>query len=366
MAYDVFISYSSKNKQMADAICHTLEQQEVKCWIAPRDILSGTEYSEAIPVAIKAAKVFVVVFSEAASLSPWVKGEIRIAFDNNIPILPFRIDNAIPKGQLEIFLQGRHWIDATSNPEKSFEKLCSDTKCLIAGKDLEVSNIKKRKRTLFIGIAFAVVLAILGLCFIKTTSPVPQATNEIASVEDKVSKQNSANLFLKGLKYGIAYEPGKDEDNRGASYYYECGRKFQIFVQYYQTAMRFKTIDESNAKGGLDYDFKIEGSDSLNDQYYMLHSIVIGQCDIDGDEIDELIVSAQIPDEDNLMWGIAINVFKLVNGGWQRIATLNTGTNISPSQARIVGNNVYVSWMRYESKYSLTKNGFEYIDDIVY
>ena len=36
--HDVFISYSSKNKNIADAIVADLEQNNIKCWYAPRDI----------------------------------------------------------------------------------------------------------------------------------------------------------------------------------------------------------------------------------------------------------------------------------------------------------------------------------------
>ena len=50
--HDVFISYSSKNKNIADAIVADLEQNNVKCWYAPRDILSGEDWAGAINNAI--------------------------------------------------------------------------------------------------------------------------------------------------------------------------------------------------------------------------------------------------------------------------------------------------------------------------
>jgi hypothetical protein len=37
--HDVFISYSSKDKTVADSVCAKLEQEKISCWIAPRDIL---------------------------------------------------------------------------------------------------------------------------------------------------------------------------------------------------------------------------------------------------------------------------------------------------------------------------------------
>ena len=53
MNHDVFISYSSKEKSIADGVCHYLEANGVKCWMAPRDIPAGTDYGDLIDEAIK-------------------------------------------------------------------------------------------------------------------------------------------------------------------------------------------------------------------------------------------------------------------------------------------------------------------------
>lgn len=112
MNHDIFISYSSKQKSIADGVCHYLEENGFKCWMAPRDIPGGRKYGDCIYDAIIECKVFVLVFSEAASLSPWVNGEIHRAFSNNIPILPFRVDETQVKGDLDLMLNQFHWIDA--------------------------------------------------------------------------------------------------------------------------------------------------------------------------------------------------------------------------------------------------------------
>ena len=62
MVHDVFISYSTKDKVTADAICHILEENDMKCWIAPRNISSGQPYAEEILNAIKSTKIVVLVF----------------------------------------------------------------------------------------------------------------------------------------------------------------------------------------------------------------------------------------------------------------------------------------------------------------
>ena len=65
MAHDVFVSYSSQDKPTADAIVASLEANGIRCWIAPRDILPGTDWSESIVEAIEEAGTMVLVFSGA-------------------------------------------------------------------------------------------------------------------------------------------------------------------------------------------------------------------------------------------------------------------------------------------------------------
>ena len=42
----IFISHSSKDAEFAQGICELIERNNVKCFIAPRDIRSGREYAE--------------------------------------------------------------------------------------------------------------------------------------------------------------------------------------------------------------------------------------------------------------------------------------------------------------------------------
>jgi hypothetical protein len=48
MAHDVFLSYAAQDKPTADAVCARLEQQGIRCWIAPRDILPGRDWRTSI------------------------------------------------------------------------------------------------------------------------------------------------------------------------------------------------------------------------------------------------------------------------------------------------------------------------------
>ena len=54
MTSQVFISYSCKDKAIADTICQWLESAGIPCWMAPRNIEFGSDWTEAIMRAIGA------------------------------------------------------------------------------------------------------------------------------------------------------------------------------------------------------------------------------------------------------------------------------------------------------------------------
>ena len=60
-ANGIFISYSSHDAAVADALCAALERGGLACWIAPRDVRPGDFYADAIVNAINASPVLVLV-----------------------------------------------------------------------------------------------------------------------------------------------------------------------------------------------------------------------------------------------------------------------------------------------------------------
>jgi len=116
MAHDVFLSYSATDKETALAILAGLEKQGIRCWIAPRDIPAGSEYGQQIVDAVKACRVFLVVFSTGANASPHVRREVERAVSLDRTIVPFRVENVVPTGAMEYCLGGTHWLDAFPLP----------------------------------------------------------------------------------------------------------------------------------------------------------------------------------------------------------------------------------------------------------
>ena len=123
MNHDVFISYSSQDMEAAQAICHVLEQNEIRCRVASRNIPPGSDYGDVIEEAIKACRAVVLLFSETAATSQWVKGELNIAFEEQKTIIPFRLDQTPLKGQTRVMLNQRHWIDAYPDYKTKFNDL---------------------------------------------------------------------------------------------------------------------------------------------------------------------------------------------------------------------------------------------------
>ena len=108
MTHDVFISYSARDKTIADATCATLESHKIRCWIAPRDILPGTEYATELINGLNGSRLMILVFSKEANKSKHVIREVERAVSKGIPIIPLRIENVIPSKAMEYYLSTPH------------------------------------------------------------------------------------------------------------------------------------------------------------------------------------------------------------------------------------------------------------------
>lgn len=124
MAHDVFICHSSTDKAVADAVCARLESAGVRCWIAPRDILPGRLWGEAILDGIRSSRVMIVILSSEANRSPQILREVERAVHQDLIVIPFRIEDVLPSPALEYYISTPHWLDAMTPPlERHVERL---------------------------------------------------------------------------------------------------------------------------------------------------------------------------------------------------------------------------------------------------
>jgi predicted ATPase/Flp pilus assembly protein TadD len=112
----VFISYSTKDAEVARNLCVQLEAAGVACWIAPRDIEAGQDWSAAIPPAVDACKAMVLILSSSANASRQIAHEVHLAHNVGATIVPFRIEPVKPEGALRYLLSGIHYINSFEEP----------------------------------------------------------------------------------------------------------------------------------------------------------------------------------------------------------------------------------------------------------
>jgi TIR domain len=132
MAHDVFISYSNQDKPAADATCAALESAAIRCWIAPRDVPAGVNWPSAVLDGISQSRLMVLIFSSHAIESKDVQREVAHAFRNDVIVIPLRIENVQPSGDMEYFIATTHWLDAMTPPlEAHLQRLCQRVAALL-------------------------------------------------------------------------------------------------------------------------------------------------------------------------------------------------------------------------------------------
>ncbi len=127
-AKEVFISFSSFDREKAEALVDTLGGRNVAAWISTRDMKSG-DFPCQIAQAIKGAKIFVVLISENSLKSRHVKAEVNIAFDQrdkNV-LIPLFIDESTLDESFGYYLNTSQHFRADTPPlEERISGLCAE------------------------------------------------------------------------------------------------------------------------------------------------------------------------------------------------------------------------------------------------
>lgn len=134
MKYDVFISYKSQYIDVVKAVCHILEEENIRCWFAPRDLdktNAGKNYDDVIVDTINNCRMVIVILSNEALESEWVQMEINQAQKKKKFIIPYVVTELTRENGLRMRLENKHWIDAFPNPERKFSLLLSNVKLLL-------------------------------------------------------------------------------------------------------------------------------------------------------------------------------------------------------------------------------------------
>ena len=122
----VFISFSSKNREVADALAYYLRNHGIPVWIAPESIPIGRDYADEIYGAISNCSVFILLLTKESQSSVWIPKELDIALSSNKRIYPIHLDDSsIAKG-FQFRLINTQIVEAFGQIEKAFLKLTDD------------------------------------------------------------------------------------------------------------------------------------------------------------------------------------------------------------------------------------------------
>ena len=182
----IFISYSSKDKKIAFQLVDYLESNDIKCWIAPRNIVSGHDYTDTIDDAIKHCDGIVLIFSDNSAKSIWVKKEITLGVSHQKNVIPFKITHTETDGGFNFMLNNLQWIDGTGHPAELFPEIVEGLKRYDASlanvKPTVVPHTNKKKYPIIIGAVCAIALGV--------TLPLTLSNKNVdAAVTDTVAQE---------------------------------------------------------------------------------------------------------------------------------------------------------------------------------
>ena len=111
--HDVFISFSFKDQAVVERVVNQLfDKYRISYWMCTRELIGGEHYKEEIVRAIDNSKIVVVIQSENSIASREVPKEVSVALDKHKTVIPFVLDDAELRGDLEYDLIGIHRVDA--------------------------------------------------------------------------------------------------------------------------------------------------------------------------------------------------------------------------------------------------------------
>lgn len=131
MKYDVFISYSRKDKQVVQIISNLLVENGISFWCDSSKIPPGDEFYSTIVEAIKESRITLFVSSSNSNKSIFTTKEVAVAFNEGKCIIPYKIDASSFNKKLELVFSDLNWIEAYPFEYSKAVKLVEDIKRIL-------------------------------------------------------------------------------------------------------------------------------------------------------------------------------------------------------------------------------------------
>lgn len=176
--HDVFISYSSKEKEYAYELKDILESNGISCWIAPLSIPEGATYLSCAPQSLRQCRIFLLVLSSNSQQSPWVSAEVESAFKYHKIIIPYVIDNAPMKDEFNFLLSKSQRIEAYNKKAESIETLVTTIKNTL---EIPTEETKPKKK---LSVRMKILIAVLLVIVLAAIAASPFIGSYIAGLDD--------------------------------------------------------------------------------------------------------------------------------------------------------------------------------------
>jgi TolB-like protein/Tfp pilus assembly protein PilF len=191
-----FISYASQDAVVAQKVCSALEASGFLCWIAPRNVVPGTMYADAIVHAIDESSILVLILSEHAIASAHVGREIERAVSKRLPVVALRIDAAPLTAAFEYFLNQSQWIEGGGSDAAVTQLVGAVGQHLAPGNATSPTNanhgsadhpeVATRRRAWIIAAVVVTILLAGGYFWVdKAWHPKHDTTASTAAISDK-------------------------------------------------------------------------------------------------------------------------------------------------------------------------------------
>ena len=120
MSKDIFVSYTTPDRRIADDVVSFFETQGIDCFIAPRDVDPGLAYAANLMRAIDNARAIILIASGAINDSAHVLNEIEAIINKKKPLIPFFIEDFAMSDEFCYYLSRTQRIVAYPDPIPSY------------------------------------------------------------------------------------------------------------------------------------------------------------------------------------------------------------------------------------------------------
>lgn len=128
----VFISYRTSDENMAIEIRDFLEGNGISCWFGNREIPGGADYAKKITAAIRECDLVVLLLSQNAQESWYIRSELEWAVKFKKPIIPVFLEDCNVNSEFGFHLTFSQQIKAYENREAANAKLLASVCDILA------------------------------------------------------------------------------------------------------------------------------------------------------------------------------------------------------------------------------------------